>query len=407
MFKTKKIKKEPVSSSLSVRQAADKKNIEEKQDKKEIAIDKAQDKFLAESFDKPTKQKPVNFWRIFWIAAIVSLVFNILNILFFVFGFYNNWLPVKVESNLENKNVVIEKSKEVILKEDEKLDELFEKINKSMVVVLEKNINNIYSAEDLISSAVVISNDGWLVTGANINKNDVVLANSDGMILNIDKVLRDNVNGLNFIKVNSAENNFVAVDFVSLEDIKLLDAVFVNYGIKNILLEQKLSRVASLNNTSQDLVRTSEEMTSFIKLQDDFNRGIVFGMDERMIGIIKNIGNENVVVPAEYVENAFKKIIDAEKDYPYLGIEYINLKSTVNLKYGYMGAKIERIKVDSPLLNTDVREDDIIIQINNIVLNGRNNLSDVLQKYSSGDKVKFIVMDEETSEEFEVEVILK
>jgi S1-C subfamily serine protease len=395
MFKTKKIKLEKNSKK------------KEKENKKEIVANKAQDEFLAESFDKPIKQKKTGFWRVFWIAVIVSLLLGFINILFFSFGFYNDLLPVNVESNLENKNVFIEKEKEVILKENEKIDELAEKTNKSLVAILKKNKDNIYDSSDLISSGVIISNDGWLVTVADINKNNIVLSNSDGMILSVDKVLKDEKNDLSFIKVKESDINFSAIDFASFNEINLLDLVFLNFGNKNIFLEQKLSRISSFNNFSQDLIKSSEEMTSFIRLQDNFARGIVFGMNEKMIGIIKKTANENVVLPAEYVANSFKKIIDSENNYSYLGIEYINLKQTVNLKYGYMGAKIERIKVDSPLLNTDVREGDIIIQINNVVLNGKNDLADVMQKYSSGDKVKFVVLDEENGEEMDIEVILK
>ena len=90
----------------------------------------------------------------------------------------------------------------------------------------------------------------------------------------------------------------------------------------------------------------------------------------------------------------------------YLGIEYIDLNMNLKPLLKQNGALITSTKKDSPLKETPINVNDVILKINDNILNGSKNLTDTVQQYSTGDKIKITAFDYQTKQEKVVEVQL-
>ncbi len=75
--------------------------------------------------------------------------------------------------------------------------------------------------------------------------------------------------------------------------------------------------------------------------------------------------------------------------------------------YNSSGALITKIKSDSPLIDKDVAVGDVVLEVGDYIINGHRNFTNLIQEYKSGDKIKLIILDKESKDQKEVEVVLK
>jgi len=272
--------------------------------------------------------------------------------------------------------------------------------------------NNYYNSQNYLGSGFVLTSDGWLITTNDIitsSGNYVALTHS-GEILQIQEIYFENNLGIVYLKTKA--NNLSVVSFKDFSDVFLGEKVIILSGLEYLNQNIGINYLSSKTfQISDKLIRDSEDRYLYFTLdqalKNDFIGGVAIDFNKNLIGLITKYNSQTYLIPADYIKNSFKKLLDNKKlTSAYLGIEYINLSQNINNNLGQMGVLIKNIKKNSPLYNK-IKVDDILIQINDQVINGNKNLTNVVQEYKTGDILQITLIDNKTQEEKKVEVKLK
>ncbi len=142
-------------------------------------------------------------------------------------------------------------------------------------------------------------------------------------------------------------------------------------------------------------------------------KGEVIGVNVAMVSGAQNIG---FAIPINKIKNSLNQAIETgEIKIPFLGIRYVLVNSQIkeekNLKYDY-GALIVKgegkndyaIEPGSPAEKANLKEGDIILEIDGKKINEKNNLANLIRDYKVGDVVTLKVA--RGDEVFEVKVTL-
>ena len=406
-FKTKKVKKE----------------------KDLIKKNKKQDKDLNEfwkedEFVKPQKTySKKNSLYIIIIAVIAGFLTSLICLFLFLSGAFSNssifsWFDA--DDLLPTQNVVVEKNEQITINENEHLSKVWQETSQSVVSIFNYKIPtndqtlNFYTQQEFLGNGLILTNDGWIVTTNDVIKseNNFTVIDQNKNIYKVQKIKTDPGLGLVFLKIDA--NDLSVVSFSQKEELAIGEKTILISGLEHLNLDFQTSYLANKDFTlNNKKTRDSENFYLFLSLAqknitNNFLGTPVFNLNKKAIGILTEYNNQNYIIPVNYLKRSFEFVLNEKNiSQTYLGIDYINLSTNINPVLGSYGALITNIKSASPLKKLDVNVDDVIIQVRDENVNGKKNLTNLIQEYSTGDRIELTLLDAKTLKEKIVEVVLE
>ncbi|HPL95275.1 MAG TPA: S1C family serine protease [bacterium] len=352
------------------------------------------------------------------IAVFFGFLSGFLSVLLFLSGSFSqskifSWLDIN--SLLPTANVLIERQEQTTVIEDERIKEVAEAIAPTVASILNvkkqsgKPEQDFYQPSDFVANAFVLTSDGWLVTGnegiSSVGKYLVLINNK---ILPVENIKLDSDLGLVFLKVK-AENLMVS-SFGKFSEARFGERILLWSGMEGYNKKLLVSRLGA-NRLVFDKknIFSSEKPYLFFAPSFELNQELanlpVFNLNKDFIGLFNN-RNIPYIIPAEYIKKSLTQIIALGDVKPtYLGIEFIDLSISNVAGYQSGGALITALKKDSPLFS-QATLGDVVVKIGEDLINQNNSLTNILQIYRPGDKVKFTLRTKEGIEKI-IDVELK
>ncbi|MEA3463875.1 MAG: PDZ domain-containing protein [Patescibacteria group bacterium] len=346
--------------------------------------------------------------------------------------------PFFGEINFSNENyggaaLIIRDAKKVIVEQDTKIVETINSANNSLVGIFKKqkivlpsqgkhnsatgdefNINNYYQINQETGHGFIITSDGWIITAANIDVlDDYVIITKDKKIYNINKIVRDSLTMFHFLHI--AANDLPVKKFIPVNEISNGQLVLaVNWNGQSWS-----SRISDMRSAKRSLVNSSDIFFSRLNLVNnppkEFNGSVLFNLSGDVIGLINDQGEIKLIYCFTSAVKSLLKYEEVRR--ASLGVNYIDLSQLVKagatdlLRNGYdKGAIIYQdnkgiaVVKNSAADLAGLKEGDIIISADNIEINKGNNLTDVIQQFIAGDKVRIIYWRNGEKGEVEVEL---
>lgn len=307
------------------------------------------------------------------------------------------------------QGIVINNARNVTIEQDTKIDEIINSTASSFVTIfkeqkvgkkgLEFDLNNYYKLDQPLGQGFVITSDGWIITSLQFEKKaslaDFVVITNDKVIYNIDKILTDDLTSFNFIHVKARD----------LSVKKFAEHRSINSGSMIVAINWEsiswLSSVIGLMEEDENQVMSSDHFSKNIILADilpkEFYGSILFNLAGEVVGFANSRGEIEIIT---HLEAAIKSLLKyKEIRRPSLGVNYLDLSRLVaaggqELNLNNKGALIYKDAKGVALAKGGVAElaglqaGDIITAINNIEIDGFNDLTYIIQNYTAGEKIK-------------------
>ncbi len=313
------------------------------------------------------------------------------------------------------------------IEEKEKINEAQEEVAATVFEIYPQKkynpdpLNQIYLPNERSAFGVILTSDGWLASfGKEIadSKNKYVVITADQKIFIPQTIFFDEATGIVFLKIDA--QNLPVPKLGDYKNSSLGEKIILSFGKQKM----KISQIENLNyekiETPRDLVRSSEKFTKTILLGNAFaenEAGVpVVNLEGEVIGITTN--NANEAAPINFWKKGFLTILkNGRIKRPYLGIHYLNLTKTPGLSeevnqskksgaliFGDKFSKTSGVEKNSPAAKAGLRENDVILKIDANELTAKNDLTEMIQNYSPGDKLELTIL--RNGEEKIVEVTL-
>lgn len=268
---------------------------------------------------------------------------------------------------------------------NERLAELKTNIDKGLVSVVKKNTTKIYKESDILSDALVISNDGWVVLGMDVYKQGVEFLSQDGKILEVEFFVDDISTGMRFVKLKadnlsvlkfSNDNFLMNGEFVigidSLENTYVGNIIDKYYYGFDRLDTDFLNKKILLDFHAEELMMTSP----------------VFNFNGEVVAVISsNIDGQITATPIGYLTLHLADIYNDNLLGYNFNIIYKDLAHSLLPVAGYSkGALVESSSLSNLLIG------DIIVKIDEQELNKLNSLNELLHQYKVGATVEFVII---------------
>ncbi len=315
------------------------------------------------------------------------------------------WGDINLTDNYQQGRIVISQPKKVVVEQNKRITESASIINASIVSFYIKkqqpaniseqneiNLKNYYFPEDKLGDGLVLTNDGWIVTVAKINKPaSYVAVDKDGEILEVENAVFDSKSGFYFIKLKA--DNLVVAQFAEESGIQpgVLAVGLSQDGIKAFYLENVDY------NPLKKALRSTENSYNMIKSEDGGARkgDICFNLEGKAIGLYSE---EGIITPISYFSKLLPGLLREQKiTRPFFGVNYIilnELKGERDLKGALItraGSGVAVVK-NSPAEKAGLKENDIILEVDGIEINKKNNLSDVILGYRPEEEIELLIL---------------
>jgi hypothetical protein len=323
----------------------------------------------------------------------------------------------------DGSGIVITGAKKVVVEQEARINEIIELSKKSIVGIYKKNddktdslekstkedVKDVYSFEnedyylmsDNLGDGFIITSDGWVVSGVafpvtdkKIITDDYIIMTDKKIIFEIDDYIVDPLTGFSYLHAKEARDLNI-MEFGS--NLEILSGEMVVYN--NFNKEVVVSSVIKIEK-EDNLIRSSDKYFDSLKLSNsDYfsSKGFVFDLKGRIIAFVKT---KDMIRPIGQFKGVMNGLLaNKEIDRPKVGINYIDLNelaltenSTLSSEYfekaiiakNKNGVSVEK---NSLAFEAGLKEDDIILSINNIPLNKENNLTYLIGNYQKGDSI--------------------
>ncbi len=353
-----------------------------------------------------------------------------------VYLFENDFnIPYFGEINLSQdynggSSIIIRDAKKVVVEQDTKIEEtinaatvsmfdLYEKIGTSTIdsatgskgILAPFNLSNNYLPQDRLAAGFIITSDGWIISDYipaglkteqvknkeqldNINKkiyDRYVFVAGDKKIYPVDNIIVDKLTNYAFWHVNAID--LPVRQFAAAGDILNGRSVIAVNSKKWALL----STIMGQTYNGGGLIRSSDLAKHKLILEDkpdkQFSGSFLFGIGGDLIGLIDK--SDNVYAITNFIKPINSLLKNRTIARVSLGVNYIDLSELTTASGGDNGAgaliyKNEEsvaVAAGSPAEKAGLKEGDIIISIDNIELDKKNNLTDLVSKYLPGDVI--------------------
>ncbi len=285
---------------------------------------------------------------------------------------------------------------------------LKEKNNNALFgIALPKKTGSLYDRTDIMGYAVAATSDGWLVTSYKTDKiRDAVIITPDRTILPILETHEDPLTGLFIIKIDNTSSNPIQIanadSFVEGDVYYALKFVFEDMAIDTVSLRERQS-AHTINPYTSDKVNdryVGELITNISPGTPIVNKnGLVIG--------IKGDKNDTII-PSDYIELTVSHFLKNKSfvqrtvlnasclDISFIAGEKDNLNKLFNgEKNGAyvvsVGGKKQSNLNKNNIQQFDLIKGDIIISIDNILIDKKYDIGEILGTYKKGDIVKIKV----------------
>ncbi len=325
-------------------------------------------------------------------------------------------------------NLIIRDAKKVIVEQDTKVIETINSANNSLVGIFKKqkikksingfDLSDYYQISQEVSQGLIVSSDGWIITSFLPIQTDVpsvlddyVVITKDKKIYTIDNIVSDSLTPFYFIHIKVSDlpvRKFASINEINNGQLMLA----VNWDGHSWL-----SRISDKQDKGQSIINFSDVFSSKVSLMEnipeEFKKSVLFNLAGDVVGLINDQGE---IEPIYHFSSAIKSLFKyKEIRRASIGVNYINLSDLVKVNVEDLlqngedkGAMIYKNNKGIAVVKgsaadlAGLAEGDIIILIGNIEINKDNNLSEVIQSYLAGDKVKIVYLHNGKREEVEV-----
>lgn len=349
------------------------------------------------------------------LSAVIGLLAGVTGMLWIFSGGLNLLESVIVSSGDEK---VVQQVEKVTVSFDERLGELVDTSKMSVVAFISAPETDIDVADtwplDVIGWGMVLTNDGWLLTDPAVFKDrdaeSLRVLTAQGDLLEILNSHSDWLEPLQYVRV--ASNDLLPVD---LGDASLLlpgkSLLSVNPG-----LSRNTSRI-TLNHLEQvkwidshslgDLVMSSEVYGTYLKSRDNWDSSLlgspIFDLSGAVVGMLVSYGDSLHALPVEVISHANTSFFSSGQVVrTWLGADYIDLTQAIGLPdsitfdmtHGALifGGEKEAVEEGSPAAQAGLQTNDIVLEIEGEIINGRYNLTEMIQSYPPGSGVTLLVL---------------
>lgn len=330
------------------------------------------------------------------------LIFVLINLIAFIAGFFGSivlltakkinipfFSSFDIEKIIPQKNVIIEKTEQVYVNNDNRLQDVYKNTKDSMIYVAEKKSNDIYSKKDIINLGFVFTSDGWIFTNNQsiFDKNkDYVVVLNDGKYYDVNKIIFDKYD---FVLLKIDNQKMLVSAFGSYNDINIGSLVFSNDGYNGISVDY-------IGNKKNGIIEL---------LNNNINNICLFDLSGKIIGVYGAVYEDgpknkygksesiknNLIYSVEYLKNIIYSI-NIKSDY----IVRPDLSNFVFSEFGDIIGSNEKIEKGIYITSIGNKKNygfkigDLITTVNGYQIN--ENLDFVLQNYNIGDKIKFVLI---------------
>lgn len=391
-------------------------SLEERQDKAEKEIsDFYQNKdFSFQRPDRPSK-------GLGWLVIVWSIVFGLIAgtaASFFILSRETikipfigkeiklaEFLPAQEFNSITEKNVTVlaeTRMTELVKEISEKTVRIFKVKTEEQTGFLEQ----IYAPWQMLGIGAFVGSDGWLITGYNFEPEAKYVAiDQENRILAVEKFINDSITGLCFFKVGKEKISGFELgkreETITGQQAVVLDK-FQNFHLTEIA-QVKARDVLK----TEDLVYSTDKFSGFLRLglsENAFPQSLIFGLDSRILGFISG----GRAIPAWQVQTLVDQVLATQEiRRPVLGLDYL----LINEAPGLLSPRFKDLKQgaivygqpveNSPALEAGIKNADVIVKVDNVVLDENQNLTYLIQQKMPGDKIILTILrdkEEKTAE---------
>lgn len=361
---------------------------------------------------------------VFGLAA--GIVGNLISESFINGGYFG--APFYGEINFgagQGQNIVIKDAKKVVVEQNNKVEEATSSAKGSLVGIFKKislpepsventkiNLTDFYKLGQESGEGMIITSDGWIISAFTPDNLNYVIISQDKKIYQIDKIVKDSLTGINFI--HAAAKDFPVLKFAERSKIRNGQlAIAVSWNG-----ESMLSAIADGKNTDNNFLFFSDSFPDEIILTDEFRKDFsgrfIFNLSGEVVGVLDNIEK---IRPISHLEGALDSLLKLKEiSRPSLGVNYVDLSRIVSARPEKDFSQYEKgalvyknlsgvsIIKGSATEKAGLEEGDIIISVEGILIDYNNNLTDVIQSFSAGDRIDVVYS--RRGEEAKIEVEL-
>jgi len=291
----------------------------------------------------------------------------------------------------QNLPLVIRDPKKVVVEQNEKIIETINSSENFLMGLFKKSANGQYNLAKSEAQALVLTSDGWLITNfVSSDKNwhdDYVAIDKNGKLFAIDRRI-DDESGLSFIHLTTAQGLTVA-EFMKASAVRRGQSVLV----VNWLAEARQDMVVK-TDASPEALKTSDQAKKQIVVNGKYENSkslAVLDLSGKVLGLFNR---EAKLMAADYfIYKTAGLLSDNKNSAPVLGVNYYNLAWQLNTAVTVQGALLTKNQQSPAVIKglpadkAGLKEGDVIISLDELVLTKNLDLGDLLADYRPGDKV--------------------
>ena len=330
------------------------------------------------------------------------------------------------DGNYDGKNLSIIGAKKVVVEQNVKVAEAVNSLSNDLAGIFKKikavdsgdnsqfAIDEYYKMNQPAGTGLIITSDGWIITDvfskglkADSIAAGYVIITKDRQIYEIDKIVEDPATDFSFIHAKGVKDFSVRpfAERGGIENGQL--AVAVDWSG-----ESRLTSVVG-REKSNNLVKSSEDVSAALILAEAPDKKLAGSAVVDLSGnIISLVDKRGVIEPIANFQSTIQSLLKSGLiKHSFLGVSYVDLSLLAKEDNKYeKGAVIFKnsdgisVVKGSPAEKSDLKEGDIITQVDNIEINKNNDLADIIQSYLPGDRINVSYL--RAGQKLEVEIVL-
>ncbi len=362
------------------------------------------------AFSRESKRFGFGYFILF---VLLSLIFGAIGAIF-ILTRQSIYLPFAGEISLQKyfptREVNLTTEKKVTVTQDVRIAELIKNIKSQVVRLFEsksqagsKNLNfldQIYTPNQSKGLAVVLSNDGWLLTSNSLDPKTTfsVIINSENKIFPLEKIIQDIPSGFAFLKIKA--DNLPVAKLVNRDDLAVGQQILIFDQQNNVYLGQIRRINYRLVKKNEDLIRSTDYFSDFLLVDRDlsadyFSGATVFGLDGSLIGLV----SQNKIIPVWHFQDILPKVLQGKKIVRnYLGIDYLRIEEAPGLiSERFRDLENGAIVYGNPLKGSPsdlagIKNGDVIIKADGLPLTYSQDLTYLVQNKKSSDPLELVIL---------------
>lgn len=262
----------------------------------------------------------------------------------------------------------------------------------------------LFSKDDFLGSAVVVTSDGWLMTTDQVTTNNNINIVLGDEIYAVEELIQDEFSGTVFLKIN--ESFLQPVNFQLTDNLKIGETLFTSIDLANSYDHSFTSTYLSNPHYSPTKYLFTDYIDYYIKISESefYDSAPYFNLDGDLIGLAYNVNNETLLLPAEYIKQAVKHLLN-NTERSQLGIRYVDMEN--NSGFDRKGSLVYNpeyaaIVYNSPAYKAGLKSGDQIVAVNNDIVSSYRTLTTILQNYRPGDVVVIKILRDGAEQDIEV-----